>query len=331
MIENIAKIFLYFPTTVLLVDDDKGFLTSVSLKLTRSIPAKLCDDPESALCLLKENIYADNLENNLKKFILESKNQCENECGKLYTRLPLYQEVYNSERFRHISTAIVDYSMPNINGRQFFEKLRESPIRKIMLTGEADYKMAVEMFNEGLIEKFVVKNSPDMMLKINESIEQATFDYFAALSAKIDRLFSHHTPIETTNQIVEKFLLNHFISQRFSERYTLDGMGSTLFVDREGNVQWVIVKSSEEIDAYLDIAQDHEAPSEIINSLSSREKIPFFWTESDDKVPVYEWGRFLHSATYLDKGYYFAYLSNPSSYPLDADMILSHQKYLEQL
>ena len=43
-----------------------------------------------------------------------------------------------------ISTVIVDYDMPSQNGIDFCRQLSDLPIKKVMLTGRADYKLAVD-------------------------------------------------------------------------------------------------------------------------------------------------------------------------------------------
>lgn len=317
---------LYFPTTVLLIDDDKGFLANVGLKLTRTTPFLLSENPESSLKLLLENKDKKTLINKLSERIIES-NFVEIEPGYICGKSLLYQQIYDVTRFAHISTVVVDYSMPKMNGKQFCDQLRDSHIRKIMLTGEADYRMAVDMFNDGLIDKFIVKDSPDMMVQLNQSIQKAQYDYFTLLSSELLKSFSFIKDNDIDKNVAT-LLKDYFYKHNYSEHYLLDRSGSSLFLDKEGQPTWCIMKSIKEIETYCEIAQDNNAPTEIIMSLQSREKVPFFLTDIDDKVPAKNWGPFLHSAQELTNGYYYAFIHKSSTYSLDYARILSHQTYL---
>ena len=45
----------------------------------------------------------------------------------------LMKEVYNPRRFDQVSTVIVDFAMPGINGLEFCEKITDPSIQKILL------------------------------------------------------------------------------------------------------------------------------------------------------------------------------------------------------
>ena len=99
----------------------------------------------------------------------------------------LHQTVYNHNRFSEISTLVVDYSMPSMNGIELCQQIKKinKEIRIIMLTGEADQTLAVNAFNAGLINKFIVKNNADIVGATLESVLQQQKDYFLSLSDSV--------------------------------------------------------------------------------------------------------------------------------------------------
>ena len=66
------------------------------------------------------------------------------------------------ERHQEISIIIVDYKMSDVNGIELCRQLRSLPMKKILLTGEADEQKAVAAFNEGIIDCFISKTSPTL-------------------------------------------------------------------------------------------------------------------------------------------------------------------------
>ncbi len=70
-------------------------------------------------------------------------------------------ELFNANRFDEVITLVLDYAMPGMTGLEVFKKLNKLSVRKILLTGEAGLDLALEAFNEGIIYKFILKNTPD--------------------------------------------------------------------------------------------------------------------------------------------------------------------------
>ena len=65
-----------------------------------------------------------------------------------------HQQIYNSERFAQISVVITDYAMPEMDGVDFLRQIKHSEIKRILLTGVADEKIAVKAFNWGTYRPF---------------------------------------------------------------------------------------------------------------------------------------------------------------------------------
>ena len=73
-----------------------------------------------------------------------------------------------------------------MNGLEFCRNIQNLPIRKIMLTGRADTKLAVEAFNQKIIDKFLLK---DVAEEIENTIYDALIEeqkvYFEKLSSSL--------------------------------------------------------------------------------------------------------------------------------------------------
>lgn len=148
---------LYFLPTVIMIDDNKSFLENFGMELNYDGLLKTYTDPLEAAERL---ITCDNMFKNWEEYIcVIDNNETDSD---LEMRAVNYDTILKTasdpNRFHEPAIVIVDYSMPEINGIDFCKKIAKYPCKKIMLTGEADYEIAVNAFNEGLIDKFILKD-----------------------------------------------------------------------------------------------------------------------------------------------------------------------------
>jgi len=67
-----------------------------------------------------------------------------------------------TQRFELAKTCVVDYAMPGMDGLSVLNTLLDWPGSRVLLTGQADEQIAIQAFNNGLIDQFVPKQSPDI-------------------------------------------------------------------------------------------------------------------------------------------------------------------------
>jgi CheY-like chemotaxis protein len=66
--------------------------------------------------------------------------------------------IYSPERFKQVTTIIVDHNMPSMSGIEFCTKVAQySNANKILLTANMDYKQAVNHLNQSIINEFYIK------------------------------------------------------------------------------------------------------------------------------------------------------------------------------
>ena len=329
--EVIKPILFYFPTTVLFVDDDPVFLANIGFEIDDKTPLMSCDKSRHVTDLLSQRSSFHTL---VKKMVSHVDFEDVDAPFGRAVRANidcLYNEVFNPNRFEYISTLVVDYSMPGLNGAELCGLLKDNPVKKIMLTGAADYNIAVDLFNSGLIDSFIIKDSPLMTDQLNLSIHTAQRSYFkeAALPL-IHAIPNEGSPLRIS--VFWEFINNYIAQNSFSEYYLIDGSGSFLFIDFFGNPVWMIVKSDREINGYFNIAVDSEASDDLVYSLDKRLKLPFFLTENDQKIPVSKWADYFHAAKNFPglDGYYFAILENYSHASFDGSVIFSHKDFMDK-
>lgn len=68
----------------------------------------------------------------------------------------------NPARHQLAKTCVVDYAMPGVTGLEVMNTLLDWPGARVLLTGQADEQVAVQAFNNGLIDQYIPKQAPDI-------------------------------------------------------------------------------------------------------------------------------------------------------------------------
>jgi CheY-like chemotaxis protein len=326
----------YFPTTIALIDDSQAFLDTLSLKLDKNLVFKTYNKSEQALESI-QNISSS--KNKIHTFLSEfSSNEIDinSVTDHLFhiNTASFSQELYNSNRFSLLSVALIDFYMPTMNGRELCQQLIENPIKKIMLTGQADHREAVKLFNEGVIDVFIQKDTPTMYQEINIAIKKMQLDYFQQLSQGIMNTLSMKHNSALADSIFKNFFYDFYNNKGFAECYLLDIFGSFLFLDSKANPTWLIIKSEQELHEFCDIAIGKRAGSSIVDRIKKKEAMPILLNELDHMQPVAEWHRYLYPIKCLkgeNNTYYYAIVDGRLIGNFDYAKIISYDAYLSKI
>ncbi|MEM1244521.1 MAG: response regulator [Pseudomonadota bacterium] len=325
----------YFPSTVMFIDDSRDFLLNFTLQLDPNIAYKLYHSPYDALEAIHAAHQPEYLDHRCLTEYLDTSSCPVNNYTINLDLASIHWEVYNPQRFSEVSVVCIDYAMPGMNGLDFCKKMANSPIKRILLTGKADEKLAVQAFNEGIIDIYLQKQDPDVTNRINEAIKNMQQRYFQSMSDIIVRMLSINSPsclqdanfIELFNKIITE---NHIV-----EYYLTESSGSYLMLDIDGNLSFLIVKNRQDLKLYYEMALDNKAPQKVLDELKSGEKIPYFWHPSDYYQNNWEnWHNYLYPAIQLNGNtdYYYAYIKDkPPNAGIQPNKILSYNNYLERL
>jgi CheY-like chemotaxis protein len=282
----------YYPTKAVLVDDNKKFLQRFSRNLNQSgIHNITFTDPEQALLYL-EGISSKNTVDGLCYFKQEDDVIIDSSVQLNVNLKSLYQQIYNPERFNEISVLIVDYSMPQMTGDMLLNAFSNHDIKRILLTGQDEHKLAIQLLNKKIINNFSEKTPLDTDAIVVEQVHKLQTEYFNDFSDKIKAYcFAKSSYVFGSDYIR---LVNDIIKKHsIVEHYTFSISGSKLLLDANTNPFFLVIANEEEMNGYYDTAIYSECSEDIINKLATKEFMPFLFDESEMGLEPSQWSKYL--------------------------------------
>ena len=318
----------FFPTTIVAIDDNVNFLKSLRDILgSKHITVKGFSDPIEGLNFINES----SIDNPLAFSDLTVNGDDETSDWKsiLFNINKIHSQIYDINRFSKVSAVIVDYSMPGIDGVELCSKILDPNIQRLLLTGVADEKVAIDAFNNGHINRFTRKSSPDIVEELTQSINRAVQQYFSVYTSDLMK----HLPMKDMNNLRDPILANFFygtcLNRNYIEYYMLDTFGSYLFLREDGQANLLSVMPESEVDRIIEIGIDSEEISdEVLHGLQSHEYMLVFHSRTGALPPITEWDKYLRPARRLEgyQTYYFAFAES-EMLDLDFGKIKSFNKF----
>lgn len=325
----------YFPSTALFLDDSHDFLLNFVLQLDEGLAYRIFDTPRKALDYIHNKRCELELisQHCLSEYKQAKSYPLTNQTVNL-DLAAIHAEVYNPHRFSEISVVVVDYAMPGMDGLEFCRRIENSNIKKILLTGQADEKLAIAAFNEGLIDRYVKKSDINAAEIITKSIYDLQLQYFQAMSDMVVRLLSVTSPSCLHDKEFAHFFRELRAEKGIVEYYLIDHSGSFFMLDDDANVRFLIVKSEQDIRSHYDLAARNGASKDVLNQLAAGEKIPGLWLPNTaSPLEWKDWERCLVPANRFisSESYYYAYIPGNIKFDVRQQKILSYHRYLEEL
>ncbi len=322
----------YFPTTTLLIDDNARFLQGMQRFLGKQRNTKPFDVPAHVLKFIEEHKASHNIPWYLYLSLKGSSHDLPEESVNVDIS-DIIKILQRKNRFDEASVAVVDYAMPGMNGIEISQKIRSeclTPIKIIMLTGEADEQTAVTGFNEGVIDKFIKKSAEDCLEKVKEYILSLELKFFQAISktmlesfrARSNSVLEEPEFIKVFNQVCEE--------QKIVEYYLIEDSGSFLMLDKNGKVTRLIVKTEEDMQMFFELASDYKGlSSQALKKLEDKKCLIYFVNQESRLSTPKNW-RLEDAQTIKGKqNYYYAIIKGTNHYPFDTQDILSYDQYLK--
>ncbi len=322
----------YFPTTVVFVDDNAGFLRGLELKLPQELAYVLYESPRRALQRLRQPSELPPLYQRCFSHYRNSTPEAEGE-RLIHLDLSLIErEISNPMRFTEISTVFVDYDMPAMDGLELCERIDNPYVRKVMLTGVADEKVAVAAFNEGLIHRFINKSDPDAIDKIRDALVDMQGAYFRGISEMLRSSLMLGSPGFLADREFAAFFAELRGRERFVEYYLVDDPHGFLLLRDTGELSRLVVHHQAECSGVAARARAQGAPRDICEEIESGRSVAWFYETIDSFLDAepYEWRDYVHPARQVGQWRYALIDQPPADIDFEPEQAC-YRAYLERL
>ena len=317
---------IFHPVKVVFLDDNRAFLDALELEFSAQINMLTFTSPNEALRALDNS--GQNITSSTFKLINNVNADTTTDRVIGFEINKLLNIIYDKARFNHAPVLVVDYEMPDINGIEFCQKLKNRDIFKIMLTAEADKDTAIKAFNNGVIDKFILKTSENLFQELMLAVSEITQRYFKEMSRTMMNGYRGSVSL-FDDELYQKLFNQVLLKTEAVEYYMVDNSGSFLFLDKYANPTWLIVRNNKELDEQLELLQGYDVPDQILESVAKKEKILFLLSEKEYKKPIGEWVKHMFDSKKLDN-YYYNIVSGQLTDSIDWGRVVSYSAYVDE-
>lgn len=176
-------------------------------------------------------------------------------------------------RYQLVQTCVVDYAMPGTDGLKVLNTLLDWPGSRMLLTGQADEKIAIQAFNGGLIDQFIPKQAPDIAGRL--------------LGALVKRASTPHPRLNTLWRAVLQpaqqsvlqvpsvtSALRQLTQKRWVEYVVLGDPFGLLGLDADGRAQWLQLEPTGSLDEPAELAGTAGLGLDVVRAVQAGQLLP---------------------------------------------------------
>lgn len=264
------------PSLTVLVDDSDNFLRSLSFQLDPTLASKAFHDTSGALAWLHYQSGQPCESEAALSATFDTYPQKTAQCSVALDLDQIHRISFQARRFMTPSVLVVDYSMPQMNGVELCEAVRHLPCKKILFTGAADEKVAVDAFNRGLIDRYIKKSDDNALDRLELEIKALQQEYFSARSEPLRDLLALHSYSFVSDPAAVALVRELVAEHGIVEHYLYPDPAGLLMYDMEGRAMLLVVETEAGMNAHYEVARDNAAPQSLLDALAERRVIPYF-------------------------------------------------------
>jgi CheY-like chemotaxis protein len=159
------------------------------------------------------------------------------------------------QRYGLPSIAVVDYAMPAATGLEVLKASPPWPPYRVLLTGKADEHIAVSAFNDGLIDRYVTKQHPDLVQQLVGALRQhynAPMDFHEGIWRNVLRRSQQQA---LQDRAVQQSLVDWLKRHDCVEYVVLPEPFGLLALDTQGLAHWLQFEMHKDLAAAVDLAK----------------------------------------------------------------------------
>jgi CheY-like chemotaxis protein len=261
----------FHPTTICFLDDNESFLQSLDLELPGTWACRNFTDPIAALEYFRRPVPLPPLMDRCFSLHREDRSR-----AVIHLDLDMIeQEISHVHRFHRNSVLVVDYAMPSMNGLRFCAEVTDPYVRKAMLTGVADEKIAVEAFNAGLIHRFIPKQTADPVELVRSFVTELLNEYFNQYTARLKTALAIDPPGFLTDRTLAAYIERLMEKEGLVEYYLVEDPPGLMMLKANGEIWRIAILDDTDLADQAALARASAAPAEVQQQLDAGQAVAF--------------------------------------------------------
>lgn len=286
----------YHQTTVVLIDDNEDYLTSLCLGLEKKgLRCKAFSKPKDSLSYIYEHVQKD--KNSKDNYFLDENQMIGDSLHNIVVDLSkIYKKYKDKDKENYISVVVSDYQMPEMNGDILFSAITDNKIKKLMLTGKVESEKAIELLNNQIINNFTEKTIVSGVEDIFQKVQELQTEYFNEQCRYL--LINNVINEKVVNDVSYNNLIESILNKGdVTEHYIISTTGSRLFINKHKEQIWLFIASEDDFLGWIETGETSDATKEILEKLNTRKCLLPLLTEEDQSLSPKHWGKFLCPCT----------------------------------
>ena len=179
----------------------------------------------------------------------------------------------NPSRYQLAQTCVVDYAMPGIDGLKVLQTLLDWPGSRVLLTGQADEQIAIQAFNNGLINQFIPKQTADIAGRLMTTLLKLARTAHPRLNTVWrTALQAQHQAILEVPSVTEALLAR--AHERWIEYVVLGEPFGILGLDAEGQCDWLQLEPAAGLKDVADLARSAGLGFDTVRAIQNGSLLP---------------------------------------------------------
>jgi CheY-like chemotaxis protein len=321
---NTTPICFYHPITIVFLDDSPSFLDSLKMELQPQggDQFEFFTNQNTAINYIKA--HQENLTDSILNIIDKNEMDLTSDHVVGFDISNIYKIARKKSRFSVVGVAVIDYEMPDQNGLIVCQKLNQVAVRKLLLTAMDDQATVIEAFNDGVVDKYLRKQSTTLPEQIMHSLEFLKQRYFAKLSHTLVECLGERL-VSLWQNLKYQALFNEIKNQANAiEYYLLDSSGSYLFLDAQANPYWLVIRSAAELAEQAQLLNSMDVDASVVQLVAEQKQLLFFLSAEEQRRPIAQWNNFIFDAMPLDGEYFYALIRGKTQNTIEWDKIIPY-------
>ncbi|MDO8278966.1 MAG: response regulator [Burkholderiaceae bacterium] len=256
------------PGSVAYLDDDSVFLDMLSFSLTELGPARLFSRQDQFLSHLSSEGRVQQADARLHQNMISAWYR-----GESLVVQALDYWARSVDRYAALQVCVIDFSMPMKDGLQVCREIDGWHGARVLLTGRADERLAIDAFNEFLIDQFVDKAAPNLWRKLPELTKSLQEKSLSRHNNIWRATFSEEQARHIHSPEVARKLHHMARYENWVEYVAMGSPFGVLALDADGQASWLQIEMRCDLAWQADQAQHRGLAPDVVAAIRAGSRL----------------------------------------------------------